>query len=262
MQSVRLQFLIEKMNLNAFSFVTATSQRTLDLQILSNYRSLDRSQLGLFNSCRIWEAARATTAAVTFFEPITIGRYGETFVDGSLTASNPIEVVLREAIAILDLGGTSQSFIPANLVSVGCGYPQTNASGVLSQNILKTLQAISTSVEVEADRFARGHGRIPGLRYFRFNIQKGIEDINLDEWAQLSRLSAAAREYLTTEVTSNRLKECIAALEISEEVPVPQAPAASPSTTTSLRHDLPEEFDGLELIWPDDVDSAATTEVE
>ena len=64
--------------------------------------------------CKIWEAARATSAASTFFEPIEIGPHREvcvnlshkkqylirrhqTFVDGALRRNNPIREANKES---------------------------------------------------------------------------------------------------------------------------------------------------------------------
>ena len=35
-----------------------------------------------YDICETWEAVRATSAASTFFPPITLGRHGEVFIDG------------------------------------------------------------------------------------------------------------------------------------------------------------------------------------
>ena len=45
----------------------------------------------------IWEACRATSAAATFFDPVSIGPYGEEFIDGATESNNPIERLLEEA---------------------------------------------------------------------------------------------------------------------------------------------------------------------
>jgi len=37
---------------------------------------------------KVWEAARATSAAPTYFPPMKVGKY--TFVDGGLQANNPL----------------------------------------------------------------------------------------------------------------------------------------------------------------------------
>jgi len=48
---------------------------------------------------KIWEAARATSAATLFFDPITIGRFNQTFVDGAGGHNNPVEAIYGEAVA-------------------------------------------------------------------------------------------------------------------------------------------------------------------
>ncbi|KDR66070.1 hypothetical protein GALMADRAFT_28572, partial [Galerina marginata CBS 339.88] len=44
------------------------------------------------SNCKIWEAARATSAAPTFFKRIEIGR-DQPFIDGGLGRNNPSRVV-------------------------------------------------------------------------------------------------------------------------------------------------------------------------
>ena len=51
------------------------------------------------SNCKIWEAARATSATPTFFERIEIGRK-QPFIDGGLGRNNPSHVVLDEAFAL------------------------------------------------------------------------------------------------------------------------------------------------------------------
>src|SRR5436305_9086000 len=50
--------------------------------------------------CKIWEAARATTAAPTFFKRIAIGEPGqikEQFLDAAVGCNNPTQEVLDES---------------------------------------------------------------------------------------------------------------------------------------------------------------------
>ena len=49
------------------------------------------------NELKIWEAARATSAAPTYFKPFAHVPSGKIFLDGGLFHNNPIEVALREA---------------------------------------------------------------------------------------------------------------------------------------------------------------------
>ena len=77
-------------------FVCATSSETGDTVRLSSYRS-PRGRERLLCLTKIWEAGQATSAASSFFDPITIGDFGETFVDGTTGANNPVYEVWNEA---------------------------------------------------------------------------------------------------------------------------------------------------------------------
>ncbi|KAL9622167.1 MAG: hypothetical protein Q9160_003510 [Pyrenula sp. 1 TL-2023] len=78
-------------------FVCAMSQRTSETVCLSSYQRA-RGGGDRLRSVKIWEAARATSAATTFFDPISIDMdsYSERFVDAGLGASNPIRHVWNE----------------------------------------------------------------------------------------------------------------------------------------------------------------------
>ncbi len=69
-------------------------------------------------NCRIWEAARATSAAPTFFKRIEIGPSGSgiEYVDAGLGCNNPIKQVIEEAVRVF--GEDSEV---ACIVSIGAG---------------------------------------------------------------------------------------------------------------------------------------------
>lgn len=56
---------------------------------LTSYKS-PRGGKDLLNSVKIWKACRATSAASFFFDFITIGRFGEKFVNKATGANNPV----------------------------------------------------------------------------------------------------------------------------------------------------------------------------
>ncbi|KAL2007457.1 hypothetical protein VTN00DRAFT_8895 [Thermoascus crustaceus] len=64
--------------------VCAVSRESRDVVHFTSYRS--RGSSNLFENTKIWEAARATSAASSFFNPISIGIYSEEFVDGATGA--------------------------------------------------------------------------------------------------------------------------------------------------------------------------------
>ncbi|CAK7244229.1 MAG: hypothetical protein STHCBS139747_005765 [Sporothrix thermara] len=119
--------------------------------------------------CMIWEASRATSAAPLYFDPISIGYAGmqAAYIDGGLGYNNPIEQVLEEAHRVI-------RFTSA---------PETSPSKVIN-----ALKKMATESDVTAERVqARFHNIIN--TYFRFNVDRGLEDIELDEWENLGRVA-------------------------------------------------------------------------
>jgi patatin-like phospholipase/acyl hydrolase len=53
-----------------------------------------------FKDCKIWEIARATSAATTFFDSVPCGRQGIEFIDAGFGHNNPSEKLLSEAQSI------------------------------------------------------------------------------------------------------------------------------------------------------------------
>jgi Patatin-like phospholipase len=72
------------------------------------------------SKCALWQAARATSAAPSFFKPMFIDtpRPGITYVDGGLGYNNPAHVAIDEAQRIWP---TSKYFC---IVSIGTGRPK------------------------------------------------------------------------------------------------------------------------------------------
>ncbi|KAJ9131753.1 FabD/lysophospholipase-like protein [Coniochaeta hoffmannii] len=51
----------------------------------------------------IWQVARATSAATTFFKPISVGGDGIDFIDAGFRYNNPCEVLIEEARGLGDV---------------------------------------------------------------------------------------------------------------------------------------------------------------
>jgi predicted acylesterase/phospholipase RssA len=147
-------------------------------------------------SATIYEAALATSAATTYFEPVKIGT--RKFVDGGLGTNNPVEEVEGEASNIFcpktrELKPQVKCFI-----SIGTGNPGKKA---IEDNMIKfakgTLVSIATETEKTADRFvARWEPQLDEKCYFRFNVHQGLQDVGLAEYQDQGRIEAATDEYL------------------------------------------------------------------
>jgi predicted acylesterase/phospholipase RssA len=81
---------------NTPRFVCATSKETSETVCLTSYQS-PGGRSDLLRTVKIWEACRATSAASSFFDAITVGRFGEGFLDGATGANNPAWEVRNQA---------------------------------------------------------------------------------------------------------------------------------------------------------------------
>ncbi|KAK3313310.1 acyl transferase/acyl hydrolase/lysophospholipase, partial [Apodospora peruviana] len=118
------------------------------------------------HSCTIWEVARGTSAATTFFKPIRAGRDGLEFVDAGFGYNNPCEVLVEEAQRQVS-GHRS-----LRVLSIGTGLGDVVAIGNTWLSIITTLKKMATSskkVAVSLD------GRFGGTgQYYRFNVDQGL----------------------------------------------------------------------------------------
>ena len=183
--------------------------------ILANYVS-GRWPDDILNSITIWQAARATSAASTFFEPIQIGLDQESFVDGATGANNPVFHVWGEASDIWK----SKSALEQNvqcLISVGTGIPTVDAFGRSLAGIANTLKSMATETETTAEDFVRLHTRMHTQhRYFRFNVLSGLERVGLEDAGKRPQIIAATRRYLTSEETKKQLELCAENLRLRQ----------------------------------------------
>ena len=173
---------------------------------------------GSASTRQIWEVARATSAAPTFFAPIHLD--DNVFVDGGVIANNPTQEALRE-IAFLygDLLGTS-------LVSIGSGIsddallPASLFSGKGThsprlKNYIRLLRETTTQTELtNADVHLEASMNI-NFDYFRFNTSSERR-IPLDDWDASGRtrteIEVSTKNSLESEEMKTELHRCASAI--------------------------------------------------
>jgi len=190
-------------------FVCATSQQTASTVALSNYYS-SYHDTRLWNKTSIWEAARATSAASSFFEPITIA--GETFIDGATGANNPIQQLWTEAIRTWrDEGQQGKWHLEDNiscLISIGTGVPSLTPFGNDVKQIGKALLAIALDTEDVAETFQQHHTDLYRMNHaFRFNVLRGLENIGLEDYVKMDSIDTLTRKYNSMEDTRVKMEE-------------------------------------------------------
>ena len=163
--------------------------------------------------CKIWEAARATSATPTFFERIEIGR-NQPFVDGGVGCNNPSQVVLHEAKALF--GGARQI---GCLVSIGTGQATVinmEKPGLFDKSI-DTLKAISTDCEGTHEAMLRLFANLPNT-YFRLNVEQGMQGVEFFEWAKLANVEAHTTQYMLKNEVDTTLAELANAVTVPKGV--------------------------------------------
>ncbi len=148
---------------------------------------------------KIWEAARATSAAPSFFKRIAIGEPGveEEFVDGAIGYNNPVQLAIQEAIENSDPDERVSC-----IVSIGTGKARLagfKKPGLLQRvvpvDLIKTLAAMATSSETASKILAERYRNCPEL-YHRLNVETGLSAIALGEWEKLSEVKTHTVAYL------------------------------------------------------------------
>ncbi len=194
------------------SLVCTTANETTGITRLRSYSLADE----LDNPATICEAALATSAATTFFDPVRIG--ARKYVDGALGANNPVDEVEGEASNIWCSGTGDLKPLVKCFISIGTGNPGKKA---IEDNMIKflsgTLVGIATETENTADKFiARWRQHFDEKRYFRFNVHQGLQGVGLAEYQEQGIIEAATEEYLRHTEQKFRVRDCVLNLKQKE----------------------------------------------
>jgi predicted acylesterase/phospholipase RssA len=181
---------------------------------LRSYSLLDEGDI----SATICEAALATSAATGFFDPVSIG--ARQFVDGALGANNPVDEMEGEAANIWSSGTGDLKPLVKCFVSIGTGNPGKKA---LEDNMFKflskSLVAIATETEETERKFiARWAKHYDEKRYFRLNVDQGLQEVGLAEYKEQGRIEAATDEYLRHQAQKFRVRDCVQNLQQKQSV--------------------------------------------
>lgn len=164
--------------------------------------------------CTIVEAARATTAAPTFFERAVIKVQGikREYIDGGLSQNNPSLVVLKEAGLVFPHRSI------ACIVSIGTGKlpiisleKQSVIGNIIPLKIARALTKIATDTE-DAHQGLKFRFKSRPNVYFRFNVDEGMQDVTLDEWNKLDDVMSHAEKYMESEDVRQELEGSVKVL--------------------------------------------------
>ncbi|KAF4819420.1 Calcium-independent phospholipase A2-gamma [Colletotrichum tropicale] len=219
------------------------------------------------HNVEIWEAARATSSAPGFFNPVhvKVEAVKEYYYDGALAYNNPAKLVLDEADSYL---GSDRKL--GFLLSLGTGLkitdkafkveadaekavehaleltkkPVRSLSGsLLSRDSLPVYKHIKTSLtdpertHHELDQWFRG---IPNA-YFRLNLDKGAADIKLNEYKKMKLLREATEKYLKKDEVSASIDKIVSMLHNKEGVEMPLEATCRATSYEAFRHAMVQD---------------------
>jgi hypothetical protein len=161
--------------------------------------------------CTIWQAARATSAATTFFDPVEIGKppNPKKYIDAGIKFNNPSKALKTECGNIWgDVYGRMDpnEYQIACFLSIGTGFSKIARMDAvtLKQKISEKFQVPLAAVEVmknivsdtETTNFDLGKEFTRGI-YHRFNVEQGLQEVELFEFEKIASIRADTNDYLT-----------------------------------------------------------------
>lgn len=137
-------------------------------------------------------------------------------MDGGLGYNNPIEQVLEEASRVFP--GRKVACV----VSIGTGLAraiQFPASPKTSPTkLISALTKMATESDTTAEKVQKRFREIKGT-YFRFNVDRGLSGIKLEEWENLGDVRTYTTGYMEQDSISSHIDAVVTSLLASKVIP-------------------------------------------
>jgi hypothetical protein len=178
---------------------------------IRNYQSQNEPGLPM----AVWQAARATSAAPTFFDPLRVGNM-TTLRDGGLRNNNPVMEAMNEIES--EFGATDSDI--ACLVSIGTGVSKTEFFRDDLRSVAEACAKIATETEETEATFRRVYaalGKPLHERYFRLEVDQGLQEMGMEEWRKMSQVFSVTTTYLNGGHSQEMIGRCAALLATAAE---------------------------------------------
>jgi hypothetical protein len=160
--------------------------------------------------CTIWQAARATSAAPTFFKPLELGEppYVTKWIDAGMGFNNPSKALRKEAGRIWgdDFGQMNFNSRVGLFLSIGTGFPRiirleaTTIAERISTKFQVPLKAVEVMKAIVTDtETVHNDMRLDSdqTMYHRFNVEQGLQEVDLFQYEKLEEIQTDSEAYLT-----------------------------------------------------------------
>jgi predicted acylesterase/phospholipase RssA len=159
----------------------------------------------------VWQAARATSAAPTFFDPLKVGNL-TTLRDGGLRNNNPVMEAMNEIES--EFGATDSDIVC--FVSIGTGISKTEFFRDDLKSVAEACAKIATETEETEATFRRVYaalGKPLHEHYFRFEVDQGLQEMGMEEWKKISQVFGVTTSYLNGGPRQEMMGKCAALLQ-------------------------------------------------
>ena len=170
-------------------------------------------------SCTIWQAARATSAAPTFFKPLQLSLpHVTSWIDAGMKFNNPSKALRAEAGKIWgsEYGQMNFNQDISIFLSLGTGFASIARleATTLQQRISKKFQVPLAAVEVMKSIVSDTETTHVDLAneldhhiYHRFNVAQGLEDVQLFEHEKIEAIEIDTNNYLAQH--TKQVTDCV-----------------------------------------------------
>jgi predicted acylesterase/phospholipase RssA len=179
------------------------------------FRSYRNYSAGEYVNMTIWQAARATSAAPTYFKRLKIGPSNaqEEFLNGGVGSNNPTKLMMDEAYKTFE-----KTRSVACVISIGAGVMDvsdlkspTFGQKIIPRELINVMKEMVTDCEDVEKEVSRWFSAKPGV-YFRFSVEKGLEDIKLEDAKELANMKTKTIRYLEQDKTARSIAEAVSIL--------------------------------------------------
>jgi hypothetical protein len=138
-----------------------------------------------------------------------------------LGANNPVVEVESEASNIWCPTDKNLKPLVKCFISIGTGNP--GKKPIRDNNVFKffseTLVGISTQTERTEEEFIdRWAGHFDEDRYFRFNVDQGLQGVDLAEYEAQGTIETVTTEYIRHQRQKSSMRSCVSNLKQKESV--------------------------------------------
>lgn len=98
-------------------------------------------------------------------------------------------------------------------MSIGTGVSPLKPVHDDIYGIFSTLKSLATETETTSEQFRRDKSSLDDEgRYYRFNVDRGLENIGLEESKKKKEIAAATGRYIMLQDTFKQVQACVAKL--------------------------------------------------